>query len=366
QKAEFEFQEGDDEVEPGLPGLHPTETPEEEQAGQQATKALDSEPSDSFPPTADGIRDAWLAVMRAKTESDFLKNWENLSIITYLDNTYVQWRDQFADYAIKSYLNFGVTVTSRVESSHHELKVRIRHPYVDLYELHTSIWGLVQARKTRLAEAFEGELTRRLIDNGERLTLEDVHCHWWLKASTSEEEALLTAYREPDPDVVRPRKPRSNEPKPRLQYTAPSGRILSTDEREGNAIAALVREVESQRNKTSSATSTRKKRGKRQEGGTQTQFAEMQSAILKLTGTVEALQASQNASQFASQYGSQAVFVGQHPPLPHHMNTALHSHTFPVAPWPSQHPGYQASQSTQDMAPGSIATWYHPAAQRPQ
>ncbi|KAG5915546.1 hypothetical protein E4U61_004510 [Claviceps capensis] len=74
-EAEFAFEEGDDGVESNL---RPTEALEENLANQQATEALDSKPSDSFPLTVDGIRDAWFAAIRAKTESDFWKSWEDL------------------------------------------------------------------------------------------------------------------------------------------------------------------------------------------------------------------------------------------------------------------------------------------------
>ncbi|CCE30677.1 uncharacterized protein CPUR_04526 [Claviceps purpurea 20.1] len=106
---------------------------------------------------ADGIRDAWLAVMRAPNETQFLE------IIDYLDTTYIPWREQFADFAVKKYLNFGVTVTSRVESSHHALKARLKHPYVDLYELQTAIWDMIQARKSQLAVDFDVGVSSRKV-----------------------------------------------------------------------------------------------------------------------------------------------------------------------------------------------------------
>ncbi|KAG6311848.1 hypothetical protein E4U22_002338, partial [Claviceps purpurea] len=354
-------------------------------------------------------------------------------IIDYLETTYVAWREQFADFAVKEYLNFGVTVTSRVESTHHELKARLKHRYIDLYELQAAIWDMIQARKVQFALDFDNAISVRkvlwddypivqnivrrvgkkcmeliisqvdlasssmnqrartqraaspctgrfkaqfglpcshtivdAIDNGSLLMMEDIHPHWWLKASTSEQEARLAAHREPDPDVVQKRKRVvSNEPKPLLKDTAPSGRILSVDERDGNAIAALLRENAAHRKKASSVASSQKKRGKQRDSGIDAQIKKL------VVDTFEALQSSHQASQAAvvghhqppsqhygippsQHYGippsqhfgipapqQHALSVAPWPAQPHsHSGLAAHQHTFSVATWPAQQPGY--------------------------
>ncbi|KAG6027841.1 hypothetical protein E4U19_001772 [Claviceps sp. Clav32 group G5] len=70
-----EHTEGDDEVEHSISQENSVEgEQQEEPAGEMATRVLDldSTPSSSFPRTADGILDAWLAVMRAPDEDEFL------------------------------------------------------------------------------------------------------------------------------------------------------------------------------------------------------------------------------------------------------------------------------------------------------
>ncbi|KAG6295149.1 hypothetical protein E4U45_006145 [Claviceps purpurea] len=181
----------DDEIEPGqCKELTAEEEEEDRRAGELATQALNSTPPSSVSNTADGIRDAWLAVMRAPTETQFLENWKKLretfpeqtgkyevypvsygtlmlifclEIIDYLETTYVAWREQFADFAVKEYLNFGVTVTSRVESTHHELKARLKHRYIDLYELQAAIWDMIQTRKVQFALDFDNAISVRKV-----------------------------------------------------------------------------------------------------------------------------------------------------------------------------------------------------------
>ncbi|KAG6283106.1 hypothetical protein E4U09_000370 [Claviceps aff. purpurea] len=76
-----EHTEGDDEVERGISQENSVEgEQQEEQAGEMATRALDSTPSSSFPRTADGILDAWIAVMRAPNEDEFLSNWDKIEL----------------------------------------------------------------------------------------------------------------------------------------------------------------------------------------------------------------------------------------------------------------------------------------------
>ncbi|KAG6303178.1 hypothetical protein E4U44_000213, partial [Claviceps purpurea] len=174
----------------------------------------------------------------------------------------------------------------------------------------------------------------------------------------SEQEARLAAHREPDPDVVQKRKRVvSNEPKPLLKDTAPSGRILSVDERDGNAIAALLRENAAHRKKASSVASSQKKRGKQRDSGIDAQIKKL------VVDTFEALQSSHQASQAAvvghhqppsQHYGippsqhfgipapqQHALSVAPWPAQPHsHSGLAAHQHTFSVATWPAQQPGY--------------------------
>lgn len=125
--------------------------------------------------------------------------------------------------------------------------------------------------------------------------MKDIHCHWWLKAITPEEQELLNAYREPDPDNVRHRSQPLNKPKPHLPIESHTGRILSVHEREGNAIAALVRQVKASTARASSGASSSshggsvQKRGKRARDDSAKRIQELQTTVARMTGTIKAL-----------------------------------------------------------------------------
>ncbi|KAG6089238.1 hypothetical protein E4U15_003620 [Claviceps sp. LM218 group G6] len=197
----------------------------------------------------------------------------------------------------------------------------------------------------------------------------------------SEDEAPATGDYEADPDVVRPENQDSSEP------TGSSARIPSSEEEDVNTTVPRALEVEVQQKRTSKATSSRRKRGSEQEASetqTQTQLKDIQLAIAKLTGAVEALQ--------ATQYAIQAALIAQQPPsLQHQANPAVQRHAFPMAAWPAQQPehpqtnvqslpmgrlsqfssGYQpgpcplASHSSQHMASSSDAGLQYSVAPRP-
>ena len=168
-------------------------------------------------------------------------------ITSYIYATYVPERMQFARFAVKGYRNYRITVTSRTESSHAQLKVLLRNRFSDLFQLHTCIWELSLRRRQAYSIRFEKEITTRQtqwlnkpvftnlvqkvgwkamnkieeqlelakdflsgkkafkactgeftqqwglpcyhriilpMQRGQSLELEDLDCHWWLKAIT--------------------------------------------------------------------------------------------------------------------------------------------------------------------------------------
>lgn len=117
-----------------------------------------------------------------------------------------------------------------------------------------------------------------------------------------------------------------------------------------NATVPRAREVEVQQKGTSKATSSRRKRGSQQEASetqTQAQFKEIQLAIAKLTGAVEALQ--------ATQYAMQAALIAQQPPsFQHQANHAMQQHAFPMAAWPAQQPEHPQT-NTQSLSMGRLS-----------
>ncbi|KAM4058252.1 MULE transposase [Hirsutella rhossiliensis] len=92
-------------------------------------------PRRTFEHTADGIRDAWVSVFRARTAEECRDQWDLLCIefsdqpalVNYLRTTYWPWRAQFSTYAIQQYRNYNITVTSRVEHTS-RVEVTITQP----------------------------------------------------------------------------------------------------------------------------------------------------------------------------------------------------------------------------------------------
>jgi len=148
----------------------------------------------SFPANADGILSAWEEMVYAITEDDFISSWItlqeefqdqpsksiylltylltylstylltysiDLGIITYLQQTYIPVRLQFATYSVKNLRNYGLKVTSRTEGSHADLKRYLKNRLSTLQGLHREIINLTRRKQTAYIQAVEEELNRR-------------------------------------------------------------------------------------------------------------------------------------------------------------------------------------------------------------
>ncbi|KOS21947.1 Protein FAR-RED ELONGATED HYPOCOTYL 3 [Escovopsis weberi] len=120
-----------------------------------------------FSENADGIRDAWIEVCRAETETEFWQRWAQLcyefpiqkEIITYLHDTLVPERHQFAQYSVKWFHNFGIRMITRNKSSH--LKDFFESSSTDLCQLEQHIWEMVSAYCETYEVSLQRELGRR-------------------------------------------------------------------------------------------------------------------------------------------------------------------------------------------------------------
>ncbi|KAL6405766.1 putative MULE transposase domain-containing protein [Ilyonectria robusta] len=124
-----------------------------------------------FDNTGDGIRDAWVEITRARTEDDFKQAWKRIedefpdqrAIIDYLKATYIPFREQFMEYAVCNYRNYGIKVTSWVESSHYELKSHLRNRFADLHQLQTYIKEMLLNRRQAYHTKFHHEMSLRRV-----------------------------------------------------------------------------------------------------------------------------------------------------------------------------------------------------------
>ncbi|KAH6954004.1 hypothetical protein BKA56DRAFT_738165 [Ilyonectria sp. MPI-CAGE-AT-0026] len=124
-----------------------------------------------FDNTGDGIRDAWVEITRARTEDDFKQAWKQMedefpdqrAIIDYLNAIYIPFREQFIEYAVCNYCNYGIKVTSRVESSHYELKLYLRNRFADLHQLQTYIKEMLLNRRQAYHIKFHYKMSRRRV-----------------------------------------------------------------------------------------------------------------------------------------------------------------------------------------------------------
>ena len=109
-----------------------------------------------LPHTPEGIMMLWKCAVYAPTQEEFEEAWvqilqefpEQEAIIEYIVNTWFPWRPQFLNCYTNQYRNFGIRVTSRVESSHAEIKSYLYNSNADLLFLSKSIQQML-ANKQR-------------------------------------------------------------------------------------------------------------------------------------------------------------------------------------------------------------------------
>lgn len=119
---------------------------------------------------ADGILAAWKECVYAETQDDYHNNWNRLkqefpdqmAIVNYLNDTYNCWVFQFAQFAVKQHRNYGLKVTSRVESQHAALKRNLRNRLADLHQLHRSIQEMLRRQEERWLDGVSNEKEKHI------------------------------------------------------------------------------------------------------------------------------------------------------------------------------------------------------------
>ncbi|KAM4067369.1 hypothetical protein HRG_001328 [Hirsutella rhossiliensis] len=244
----------------------------EEDPDREGNEAAPPPPQRSFKHTADGIRDAWVSVMRARTPEECNEQWDLLctefsdqhaiALVNYFRTTYYPWRAQFCRYAIQRHRNYDITVTSRVESTHHELKSQLRNRFIDLYQLQEHIKELVTERQTNHRESIQTEFTRAKVEWGKHTMMRSLHRKIGWKPMNQilkqvklardeladnsgqrpspEQRQYIEADHEPDPNVVPPRRRANNRPEELPPLEASTGRILSNWEQEEHKATAQL------------------------------------------------------------------------------------------------------------------------------
>jgi hypothetical protein len=82
------------------------------------------------------------------------------AIIDYISTTYIEFRDQWASYAIRWLRNYGIKVTSRTEGAHAELKKYLKNNRADLNQLHQCILTMLTRKIARFNGAIEEGLRK--------------------------------------------------------------------------------------------------------------------------------------------------------------------------------------------------------------
>ncbi|CAG8771991.1 8889_t:CDS:2 [Cetraspora pellucida] len=167
----------------------------------------------------------WNDIVQSETKSEFDVKWNNLcstyinkpSVISYLQETWIPWKEKFIKSWTNQLLHLDTTVTSRIEGSHATLKAYLQTSTGDLHHIYTTISLAVTNQKkefnTMIASecihisAFAtynslysnirkplpsctGTFTIMLglpcahfiqhLENNQNLMLNDIHKHWWI------------------------------------------------------------------------------------------------------------------------------------------------------------------------------------------
>ncbi|KAM4067795.1 MULE transposase [Hirsutella rhossiliensis] len=274
----------------------------EEDPDREGNEAAPPPPQRSFKHTADGIRDAWVSVMRARTPEECNEQWDLLctefsdqhaiALVNYFRTTYYPWRAQFCRYAIQRHRNYDITLRNR---------------FIDLYQLQEHIKELVTERQTNHRESIQTEFTRAKVEWGKHTMMRSLHrkigwkpmnqilkqvklardeladnsgqrpsvctgaftdqwglpcrhtirdliladeaaaiplhlidSHWLIHGMTPEQRQYIEADHEPDPNVVPPRRRANNRPEELPPLEASTGRILSNWEQEEHKATAQL------------------------------------------------------------------------------------------------------------------------------
>ena len=133
---------------------------------QQPLEAVPTPPD--IPHTPQGLTMLWKCAVQAPREEEFEEAWarilqefpEQEAIIEYIVNTWFPWRRQFLNCYTSQYRNHGIRVTSRVESSHAEIKSYLYNGQADLLFLIQSIQQMLTNKQREYDAQIELERAR--------------------------------------------------------------------------------------------------------------------------------------------------------------------------------------------------------------
>jgi hypothetical protein len=127
-------------------------------------------PPEQVPDSPTGFIQLWKHVCYAVTEDDFKDAWVRIleefsqqeAIISYILETYIPFRREWATCFVNQYRNFGIKVTSRTEGSHKEIKSYLRNAFGDLLFVAERIKQLVDDHE-RAYKATEADEAQRIV-----------------------------------------------------------------------------------------------------------------------------------------------------------------------------------------------------------
>lgn len=126
---------------------------------------------------------AWRDIVYSKTECEFTQTWEQLykefsdqvAVVTYLRSTYLEWSEQFAEWAISRHRNYGLRATVRSEGAHAILENHHRYRLAHLIQLHAAIRAAWNDVKREYDERLHYEKTERIVTIKDNPFFRNVH-----------------------------------------------------------------------------------------------------------------------------------------------------------------------------------------------
>ncbi|KAH9248286.1 hypothetical protein BASA81_014090 [Batrachochytrium salamandrivorans] len=151
----------------------------------------------------------WTGVVKARTEEDFIARWRELcasydeetpSVINYLQDTWLPYKERFVSAWANRYLHLGNTATSRVGGAHATLKKYLQVSTANLFVVYEKILLLLEQQyneikamvgkdRIRTPHALNTPFYSQVINNISSFALKKVHQEF-LKASRASDYPL--------------------------------------------------------------------------------------------------------------------------------------------------------------------------------
>ncbi|KAK0367606.1 hypothetical protein CLIM01_15037 [Colletotrichum limetticola] len=210
-----------------------------------------------------GFCQLWAYVLYADSEVDFDAAWRKLQAdvadqtlaLSYLANTYIRLRHQWAQCFISEYENFGSYVITghadlyTVFRAIDEMLANKEREYVEATAIMES-----RTRREYLRQPWLGDVTKQILEilktTGGQLTKYDIHPRWWLEQPLDLNDALM---RIKDPRVVTSLRGRPRNQKIPNPTSTPASSILPSSSLPSSSLPSSSRQPRPPRKATNPA-----------------------------------------------------------------------------------------------------------------